>query len=126
MKTSSSTFEIVPQGEYSLEQGANFIGAWHRAPSASGDPEGHLHLAFLTDDELAPVGVCLKQDSGGRVLGTVHGGAGGSAGGVEQVERILSLDGAGRGWAGLGRGGPILARARAPVSRVRPGTWVKR
>ncbi|HKB32967.1 MAG TPA: DNA-3-methyladenine glycosylase 2 family protein [Candidatus Dormibacteraeota bacterium] len=123
MKTSSSTFEIVPQGEYSLEQGANFIGAWHRAPSASGDPEGHLHLAFLTDDELAPVGVCLKQDSGGRVLGTVHGGAVETAVVVKQVERILSLDVDGRGWPDVGKRDPIVARLQRMFPGFRPVNW---
>src|SRR5258708_9476998 len=109
MKTSSSTFEIVPQGEYSLEQGANFIGAWHRAPSASGDPEGHLHLAFLTDDELAPVGVCLKQDSGGRVLGTVHGGGAQAGGAGEEGGRLLRLAVARGGWAVVGQRDPLVA-----------------
>ena len=91
MKTKVRTFEITPQGEYSLEEGANFIGAWHRAPSDTGDPEGHLHLAFLTDGDWIPVGVCLRQDARGDIHGTVYGDAEAEA--VEtQVARILSLE----------------------------------
>ena len=112
MKTELQTFNIVPRGDYSLEEGANFIGAWHRAPSDTGDPEGHLHLAFLTDGDWAPVGICLKQDSRGHVLGTIYGDA--PAATVEkQVARILSLDVDGRGWPEVGKarrcGGPAPA-----------------
>ncbi|HXD79974.1 MAG TPA: hypothetical protein VNU27_00235 [Candidatus Acidoferrum sp.] len=123
MKTSSPTFEIVPRGDYSLEQGANFIGAWHRAPSETGDPQGHLHLAFLTDDELAPVGVCLKQDPGGRVLGTVHGGPAETQVVRSQVERILSLDVDGRAWPEVGRRDPVAARLQRMFPGFRPVNW---
>src|ERR1700674_2458145 len=81
------TFEIRPLGDCSLEESANFIGAWHRAPSAGAiniahpyrrasarAVEGHLHLAFLTDGDWKPVGVCLTQDAAGTIRGTVYGG----------------------------------------------------
>jgi DNA-3-methyladenine glycosylase II len=123
MSSSPRTFEIVPQGDYSLEQGASFIGAWHRAPSESGDPEGHLHLAFLTDDDLAPVGVCLKQDSRGNVLGTIYGGAGETAAVVKQVERILSLDVDGRAWPDVGKRDPVVARLQRTFPGFRPVNW---
>ncbi len=123
MKTSSATFEIVPRGGYSLEQGANFIGAWHRAPSEKGDLEGHLHLAFLTDDELSPVGVCLKQDSNGRVVGTVHGARVETAAVAKQVERILSLDVDGREWPDVGKRDPVVARLQRMFPGFRPVNW---
>jgi len=118
-----NTFEIVPQGDYSLEQGANFIGAWHRAPSETGDPQGHLHLAFLTDDELAQVGVCLKQDSRGHVLGTVHGETVRTTPAVQQVKRILSLDVDGRAWPDVGKRDPVVARLQRMFPRFRPVNW---
>jgi DNA-3-methyladenine glycosylase II len=123
MNSSPRTFEIVPRGVYSLEQGASFIGAWHRAPSESGDPEGHLHLAFLTDDDLAPVGVCLKQDSRGTVHGTIYGEAGATAAAVKQVERILSLDVDGRAWPAVGRRDPVVARLQRTFPGFRPVNW---
>jgi DNA-3-methyladenine glycosylase II len=123
MKNSSRTFEIVPQGDYSLEQGANFIGAWHRAPSETGDPEGHLHLAFLMDDDLAPVGICLKQDPDGRVIGTIYGEASETAAVVTQVKRILSLDVDGRGWPDAGRRDLVVARLQRMFPGFRPVNW---
>jgi DNA-3-methyladenine glycosylase II len=122
MKTKLRSFEIAPQGEFSLEQGAEFIGAWHRAPSDAGDPEGHLHLAFLTDGDWTPVGVCLKQDSGGHVLGTIYGDA--DVEPVErQVARILSLDVDGRGWSDAGARDPVLGQLQRRFPGFRPVNW---
>jgi DNA-3-methyladenine glycosylase II len=123
MSTSSRTFEIVPRGAYSLEQGANFIGAWHRAPSDTGDPEGHLHLAFLTDGALAAVGLCLKQDSRGRVIGTIYGEAAETADVARQTERVLSLDVDGRGWADVAKRDPVVARLQKMFPGFRPVNW---
>src|ERR1700694_1129600 len=122
MKADLQTFEIAPQGDYSLEEGAMFIGAWHRAPSDSGDPEGHLHLAFLTDGDWTPVGVCLKQNSRGHVLGTIYGDAPASTVG-KQVERILSLDVDGRGWPDVGKRDPVVARLQRTFPGFRPVNW---
>ncbi len=123
MDSSLRSFEIVPRGDYSLEQGASFIGAWHRAPSADGDREGHLHLAFLSDDDLAPLGVCLKQDSGRTVRGTIYGEAHQSAPVVRQVERILSLDIDGRAWPEVARRDPVVARLQRRFPGFRPVNW---
>jgi DNA-3-methyladenine glycosylase II len=117
------TFEITPRGDYSLEQGASFVGAWHRAPSETGDPEGHLHLAFLTDGEWSPVGVCLKEDSRGHVLGTTYGETCEPEKVARQVERILSLDVDGRGWADVGRRDPVVARLQRMFPGFRPVNW---
>jgi DNA-3-methyladenine glycosylase II len=118
----SRTFEITPRGDFALEEGANFIGAWHRAPSQGGDPEGHLHLAFLTDGEWTPVGVCLKQDSKGRVLGTIYGDAPTDSV-LRQVERILSLDVDGRGWLEVGRRDAVVAKLQRMFPGFRPVNW---
>ncbi len=123
MNSSLPSFEIVPRGDYSLEQGANFIGAWHRAPSEDGEPEGHLHLAFLSDDDLAPLGVCLKQDSLGKVRGTIYGEARQTAPVVRQVERILSLDIDGRAWPEIARRDPVVARLQRRFPGFRPVNW---
>jgi DNA-3-methyladenine glycosylase II len=122
MKADLQTFEIAPQGDYSLEEGAMFIGAWHRAPSDSGDPEGHLHLAFLTDGDWTPVGVCLKQNSRGHVLGTIYGDAPASTVG-KQVARILSLDVDGRGWPDVAKRDPVVAQLQRRFPGFRPVNW---
>ena len=121
MKTELQTFNIVPRGDYSLEEGANFIGAWHRAPSDGSEAEGHLHLAFLTDGDWTPVGICLRQDSE-RILGTVYGNAP-AASVAEQVERILSLDVDGRGWPEVGKRDPVVARLQRMFPGFRPVNW---
>ena len=123
MATPPNSFEITPRGDYSLEQGASFIGAWHRAPSETGDPEGHLHLAFLTDGDWSPVAVCLKQDSSGRVLGTIYGEATESEAVERQVQRILSLDVDGRGWLDVARRDPVVARLQRMFPGFRPVNW---
>ncbi|MHB8589263.1 MAG: DNA-3-methyladenine glycosylase family protein [Candidatus Dormibacteraceae bacterium] len=123
MNSDLRSFEIVPQGDYSLEQGGNFIGSWHRAPSETGDAKGHLHLAFLTDGDWSPVGICLRQDSRGHVLGTAYGDSSHPAAVARQVERILSLDVDGRGWPEVGKRNPVVAKLQRMFPGFRPVNW---
>src|SRR2546428_3064620 len=93
----SRAFELEPLGEYSLRESAGFIDAWHEAPSEGGKTEGHLHLAFLTDGDWIPAGVCLTQDASAVVTGTVYGEPAFAAV-AAQTPRILSLHARRRGW----------------------------
>jgi DNA-3-methyladenine glycosylase II len=121
-KTSPRTFELEPLGPYSLEESANFIGAWHKAPAEGGAESGHLHLAFLTDDGWKPVGVCLTQDESGTVRGEVYGRE--DPGAVEQqVARILSLDVDGRGWPEVGKRDRVVAMLQRRFPGFRPVNW---
>jgi DNA-3-methyladenine glycosylase II len=122
MKTRLQTFDIVPRGDYTLEESANFIGAWHKAPSVGGGPEGHLHLAFLTDGDWIPVGLCLQQDSSGRVTGTIYGDAPVTEV-MKKVERILSLDVDGRAWPDVGKRDPVVAKLQRMFPGFRPVNW---
>jgi len=122
-KTMTKTFEIQPLGEYSLEESANFIGAWHQAPSEAGALEGHLHLAFLTDGDWKPVGVCLTQNAAGTIRGTVYGGDFDVVAVERQVSRILSLDIDGRGWPTVGKHDPVVARLQQMFRGFRPVNW---
>lgn len=115
-------FEIEPLGDYSLEESANFIGAWHQAPAEGGTATGHLHLAFLTDDEWRPVGVCLTQAPNGSVSATVYGKANVDAV-KKQVARILSLDVDGRGWPAVGGRDPVVAKLQRMFPGFRPVNW---
>jgi DNA-3-methyladenine glycosylase II len=123
MTASPNSFEITPRGDYSLEQGASFIGAWHRAASETGDPEGHLHLAFLTDRGWSAVGVCLRQDSRGHVLGRIYGETLEPEAVARQVERILSLDVDGRGWPQVAERDHVVARLQRMFPGFRPVNW---
>jgi DNA-3-methyladenine glycosylase II len=116
------TFAIVPRGEYSLEESAGFIGGWHKAPSEGGATEGHLHLAFLTDGDWIPVGLCLQQASSGRVRGTIYGDAP-TTPVMKQAERILSLDVDGRAWPDVGKRDPVVAKLQRMFPGFRPVNW---
>lgn len=117
-----TTFELEPLGVYSLEESADFIGAWHQAPSEGGATVGHLHLAFLTDHDWRPAGVCLTQAGGGAVHGTVYGEAPVDVV-KRQVARILSLDVDGRGWSSVAKGDPVVARLQRMFPGFRPVNW---
>lgn len=117
------TFQIQPLGDYSLEESANFIGAWHQVPSEGGALEGHLHLAFLTDGDWKPAGVCLTQDSVGQIRGTVYGDELDVDLVKRQVSRILSLDVDGRGWPKVGKRDPVVARLQRMFGGFRPVNW---
>ena len=116
------TFELEPLGEYSLKESAGFIDAWHESPSDGGKTVGHLHLAFLTDGDWTPAGVCLTQDASGVVRGTVHGEA--HVEGVKaQTARILSLDVDAREWPEVGRRDAVVARLQRTFPGFRPVNW---
>src|SRR6267378_5876140 len=121
-KKATHTFEIQPLGPYSLEESASFIGAWHQAPAEGGAAEGHLHLAFLTDDGWEPVGVCARQSESGTVHGEVYGTA--DVESVErQVARILSLDVDGRGWPDVGNRDRVVEMLQRRFPGFRPVNW---
>ncbi len=116
------TFEIEPLGQYSLEESAGFIDAWHQAPSEGGAAQGHLHLAFLADGDGQVTGVCLTQDRDGVVHGAVYGDA--PVDRVHrQVARILSLDIDGRAWPEVAARDPVVARLQRMFPGFRPVNW---
>jgi DNA-3-methyladenine glycosylase II len=118
----AKTFEIEPMGGYSLRESAGFIDAWLEAPSEGGRTEGHLHLAFHTDKDWIPTGVCLTQGTDGLVHGTVYGG--GDFDKVRrQVGRILSLDVDGTSWPDVAERDPVVARLQAMFPGFRPVNW---
>ncbi len=118
-RTETRTFVIEPLGAYSLEESANFIGAWHEAPAQARATGGHLHLAFLTDRGWSPVGVCLTQGDSGTVHGEVYGSA--DVGAVErQVRRILSLDVDGRAWPEVGKRDRVVGMLQRTFPGFRP------
>ena len=121
-RTKAHTFEIEPLGGYSLRESAGFIDAWHEAPGEGGKTEGHLHLAFLTDGDWVPAGVCLTQERSGRVRGDVYG-----PGALDvvhrQTARILSLDVDGRAWPEVAKRDKAVARLQQMFSGFRPVNW---
>ncbi len=118
----ASNFSIEPLGDYSLKESAGFIDAWHEAPSDGSKATGHLHLAFLTDKDWTPAGVCLTQGESGQVMGTVYGDA--PAAEIRaQTARILSLDVDGRRWPEVGLRDLVVARLQKTFPGFRPVNW---
>jgi DNA-3-methyladenine glycosylase II len=115
-------FTLEPMGDYSLRESAGFIDAWHESPSKGSKTEGHLHLAFLSDNDWTPVGVCLTQDASGGVTGVAYGNVG-----VDvvrsQTARILSLDVDGREWPEVAKRDPIVAPLQKMFPGFRPVNW---
>lgn len=121
---SFGSFVLEPRGPYSLQESAGFIDAWHEAPSEGGKTEGHLHLAFLTDGDWAPVGVCVRQDGGsGAVRGDVYGSTQAADAVRDQTARILSLDVDGREWPSVAQRDPVVARLQRMFPGFRPVNW---
>ena len=116
------TFDLEPLGPYSLRESGEFIGAWHEVPSDGSSPEGHLHLAFLTDDGWTPGAVCMTQNGGGLVQGRVFGEAP-AEDVMKQTARILSLDVDGSGWPAVGERDPVVGRLQAMFPGFRPVNW---
>ena len=112
-----TTFELVPEGPFSLTASAAFLEGF--SPAAHrGAAGGHLHLAFVPDGEEAAAGVCLRQDDG-VVAGEVFGEADPDAV-PEQVARILSLDVDGSGFPEVGRRDPVVGGLQGRWPGLRP------
>jgi DNA-3-methyladenine glycosylase II len=112
-----TSFELVPDGPFSLAAGAAFLEGF--SPAAyRGAGEGHLHLAFVPDGDEAAAGVCLRQPDR-VVVGEVFGEADPEAV-PGQVARILSLDVFGSGFPEVGRRDPVIGGLQARWPGLRP------
>jgi DNA-3-methyladenine glycosylase II len=113
-----TSFELVPQGPFSLGASAAFLEGFSPAAHRAADEGGHLHLAFVPDGEEAAAGVCLRQPDG-VVVGEVFGEP--DPGVVrEQVTRILSLDVDGSGFPEVGRRDPVVGGLQGRWPGLRP------
>ncbi len=114
-----TTFELVPQGPFSLTASAAFLEGFSPAAHRAADA-GHLHLAFVPDGEEAAAGVCLRQPDG-VVVGEVFGKADPEVV-PEQVARILSLDVDGTGFAEVGERDPVVGDLQRRLGFAPPAT----
>lgn len=116
--TPASQFTLTPRGRYSLAASMQFLEGFTPAAYRSAETGGHLHLAFVVDGGEQVAGVCLRQ-GGDAILGEVFGE--GRPGAVRsQVERILSLDVDGSGFAAVGQRDPAIGRLQARYPGLRP------
>lgn len=98
-------FAIELADDFSLAAAGEFLRGFKPAAGGAASAEARLSLGFLLDGSFAPVAVALAQEDG-----RITGETGGEAAAVQhQVERMLSLDVDGSGWAALGRRDPVVA-----------------
>ena len=132
---SMETFTLVPQGPFSLAVSIRFLEGFTPA-SYSGAADGGLELAFPVEGSWRTVGVRVRQDGGdaagergaGPVRAEIVSPA--DAGGDlvaevrPQVERILSLDVDGSGFAAVGERDPVVGDVQRRYPGLRPvGFW---
>ena len=120
--THATSFVFSPKGPYSLAASIRYLEGF--APAAyDSESAAILDMAFCVDGYWDPVAVRVHEETG-AVHGTVHGGDSlapavmGAA--VKQVERILSLDIDGRGFADIARHDPVVAQLQSRYPGLRP------
>ena len=111
-------FTIQPRGPFSLHSSISFLEGFAPAMHGRGGQVGHLHLAFVPDGERRAAGACVRSRDG-EIVVEVSGAAEPSAA-ARQVQRILSLDVDGSGFADVGLRDPAIGRLQARYPGVRP------
>lgn len=125
------TFTMVPRGPFSLAASIRFLEGF--TPAAYADPKGAgpgdaaLELAFPMEGSWQTVGVRVRQDAG-DVTAEVVSPSGAAPELVAelrpQVERILSLDVDGSGFAAVGERDPVAGKIQRRYPGLRPvGFW---
>lgn len=114
----SQLFTLEPRGPFSLHSAISFVEGFGPAMQGRGGQVGHLHLAFVPDGERRAAGACVRTQDGGLVVEV--SGAAESGAAARQVERILSLDVDGSGFAAVGERDPAIGRLQARYPGLRP------
>lgn len=116
------TFTLVPRGPFSLAASIRFLEGF--APAAyAGVADAALELAFPVEGSWQTVGVRVRQDDAGVTAEIVSPKAP-EAAVRAQVERILSLDVDGSGFAAVGERDPVVGDLQQRYPGLRPvGFW---
>lgn len=113
----TTTHRLIPRGPFSLAESTRFLEGF--TPAAyDGAAAGHLHLAFPVERDWRTVGVCVRQEGDAVLVDVV-----GDADPVAQVERILSLDVDGSGFAAVGEADPVIDGLQRRYPGLRPVTF---
>jgi DNA-3-methyladenine glycosylase II len=110
----TNTFEITPQGPFSLAEAAMF-GFGHRHETRF---DGVMRLAMCLDDFSTQVGVELRQP--GRSVHATVVGSGEPEVVRRQVARMLSLDHDARDFLAVGQRDPAIGELQATAPGLRP------
>ena len=114
----AQTFTLEPRGPFSLHAAIGFLEGFAPAMHRRGAQVGHLHLDFVPDGERRAAGACVRSQDGALVVEVSGAAESGAAG--RQVERMLSLDVDGTGFADVGDRDPAIGRLQARHPGLRP------
>lgn len=117
----STSFTLHPSGPFSLAAAAAFAEGFPATEAERADRA--LRFAWAVDDDRRTVAVTLRQpDGGGAVRGELDGAPPRDLAqrARTDVERILSLDVDGRGFAAVERRDPVVAALRRRFAGLRP------
>ena len=123
------TFTLVPRGPFSLAASVQFLEGFTPAAYAGprSGPDSTLELAFPMEGSWQTVGVRVRQESGQVTAEIVSPATAGPELVAElrpQVERILSLDVDGSGFAAVGERDPVVGEIQRRYPGLRPvGFW---
>lgn len=121
------TFTLTARGPFSLAASTRFLEGFTPA-SYAGGAAGPLELAFPVEGSWRTVGVRVRQDADGSLLGELVHPADAderlTAAVRAQVARILSLDVDGSGFGAVADRDPVAARLMSRYPGLRPvGFW---
>ena len=111
-------YTLAPRGPFSLHSAISFLEGFAPAMHGRGGQVGHLHLAFVPDGERRAAGACVRGRDGELIVEVSGAAEAGTA--ARQVERILSLDVDGSGFAAVGERDPAIGRLHSRYPGLRP------
>lgn len=116
----SKTFQLAAKGPFSLAASARFVEGF--PAGEGGGPDGRLDLAFPVERAWRTVGVRVSDDAdvGLRAAVVANPGRVDLADIRTEVERILSLDVDGTGFAAIGKQDPVVRRLQQRYPGLRP------
>lgn len=115
-----ATFSLQPIGPFSLGSAAAFARGFSPCASSLVAVDDGLRASFCADKSFATVHVVLQQRES-DVLCTMTSDANVDVDAVaQQVARMFSLDGDGRGYAALGRRDPVVGMLLEQLDGLRP------
>jgi DNA-3-methyladenine glycosylase II len=126
------TFTLVPRGPFSLAASIAFLEgftpAWYSSAWQPGPADTALEIAFPVEGSWRTVGVRARQDGDGAVTAEIVSPAEPGPDLVAEVrpqlERILSLDVDGSGFAAVGERDPVVGEVQRKYPGLRPvGFW---
>jgi DNA-3-methyladenine glycosylase II len=113
-----ASFEIDPQGPFSLAAARDFLGGFTPAAGSFTEGRAGITMAFPVDGWRSSAATVVWQD------GDVIRGRASDASQIElvrgQVARTLSLDHDGSGWPDVGRRDPVIGRMQEEFDYLRP------